>query len=187
MERVTTFRTGSNSGFKKKIWVQFGWGTHVTQNHGILQHNSFSFLSWNCMENISMEMLTAAIYMYTYTCICIYTCTNVYIYIYYVYNIYVYLYFFIYICIWPNRSVEGIFQQIWHHIHQNTAHLDHVWSNLSALVLLPLECSRRGGARSRRSNSDAGKMDQTWSGHSPNHPYLATYEKTHDFAELDIC
>ena len=125
------------------------------------------------------------VYIYVYMYIYMYKC--IYIYIYYVYNIYVYLYFFIYICIWPNRSVEGIFQQIWHHIHQNTAHLDHVWSNLSALVLLPLECSRRGGARSRRSNSDAGKMDQTWSGHSPNHPYLATYEKTHDFAELDIC
>ena len=117
----------------------------------------------------------------------VYIHVHMYIYTYYVYNIYVYLYFFIYICIWPNRSVEGIFQQIWHHIHQNTAHLDHVWSNLSALVLLPLNCSRRGGAQSRRSNSDAGKMDQTWSGHTPNHPYLATYEKTYDFAELDIC
>ena len=41
--------------------------------------------------------------------------------------------------------------------------LDQVWSILPALFLLPLVCWRQRREQSRGSNSNAGKMDQTWS------------------------
>ena len=122
----------------------------------------------------------------------VYIHVHMYIYIHILYIIYMYIYIFLYIYVYgqtvPLRAFSSRFYTIFTKIRMiPQAHLDHVWSNLSALVLLPLDCSRRGSAQSRRSNSDAGKMDQTWSSHTPNHPYLATYEKTYDFAELDIC
>ena len=47
-----------------------------------------------------------------------------------------------------------------------SSNLDQVWSALPALELLPLDCWRQ---QSRVSNSNAGKVDQTWS--SSNHAW----------------
>ena len=49
---------------------------------------------------------------------------------------------------------------------QSSFHLDQVWSILPALELLPFDCSH-WREQSSESNSNAGKMDQTWSSFYP--------------------